>query len=82
MPQTLESLQTGQAGTVTAVTAQRELKRRLLDMGLIPGARFSILGRAPLQDPVSIRVSGCTLALRRREAELILVEREEEGHAR
>jgi ferrous iron transport protein A len=81
MPQTLKSLQAGQSARVTAVTADRQLKRRLLDMGIIPGARVNVLGRAPLRDPVSVRISGCTLALRGQEAEGIMVEREE-GHGR
>jgi ferrous iron transport protein A len=77
MPQTLRSLDIGQTGTVKAVTAERELKRRILDMGIIPGARLNVLGRAPLRDPVSVEISGFVLALRKAEAEHILVEREE-----
>ena len=43
-------------------------------MGLIPGAEVEVVGRAPLQDPVALRLGGITLALRNREADHIMVE--------
>ena len=44
------------------------------DMGLIPGTDVEIVGRAPLRDPVALRLFGVTLALRNREADYITVE--------
>ncbi len=58
-------------GTVTSVSAKGELGRRIRDMGLIPGAEFTIIGRAPLNDPVAIRLKGFTLTLRNREADYV-----------
>jgi ferrous iron transport protein A len=66
-----------QTGTITSITAQGELARRIRDMGLIPGATITIKGRAPLKDPVALRVMGCTLTLRNNEADFINVEVEE-----
>ncbi len=43
-------------------------------MGLIPGAALEVVGKAPLHDPVALRLSGITLALRNREADYITVE--------
>lgn len=61
-------------GVIKAVKAQGELGRRLRDMGLVPGAEISIVGRAPLKDPVALRLRGCTLTLRNNEADHISVE--------
>jgi ferrous iron transport protein A len=43
-------------------------------MGLVPGAAIKIQGRAPLYDPVALRVMGFTLTLRNNEADYIEVE--------
>ena len=48
--------------------------RRIRDMGLVPGATIVIKGRAPLKDPVALRVMGFTLTLRNKEADFIDVE--------
>lgn len=61
-------------GVIRAVKAQGELGRRLRDMGLIPGSEICIVGRAPLKDPVALRLRGCTLTLRNNEADYISVE--------
>lgn len=44
---------------------------RLMEMGLINGAVAEVLGRAPLGDPLHIRVNDYSLSLRSCEAELI-----------
>ncbi|MDJ0781080.1 MAG: FeoA family protein [Desulfosarcinaceae bacterium] len=63
-----------QSGTIAAVTASGELGRRIRDMGLVPGTTITIQGRAPLKDPVALRVMGFTLTLRNNEADYIQVE--------
>lgn len=73
----LRQMQTGQAGSITLVKAKGELGRRIREMGLVPGTRITIMGRAPLYDPVALRVMGFTLTLRNSEADSIEVEVEE-----
>ena len=63
-----------QAGTIVSVKADGELGRRIRDMGLVPGTEIKIQGRAPLNDPVSLRIMGFTLTLRNKEADRIEVE--------
>lgn len=64
-----------QSGTIRAVKAAGVLGRRLRDMGLVPGAEIIIQGRAPLNDPVALRLkNGATLTLRNNEADFIEVE--------
>ena len=66
-----------QSGTITAISAEGELGRRIRDMGLVPGTRITLQGRAPLYDPVALRLMGFTLTLRNSEADYIDVEVEE-----
>ncbi len=70
----LRQMKVNQTGKIVSVKASDELGRRLRDMGLIPGKEIKIQGRAPLYDPVSIRIMGFTLTLRNNEADFIEVE--------
>jgi ferrous iron transport protein A len=70
----LRQMQAGQHGTVTKVMAGGELGRKIREMGLIPGQEIKVQGRAPLKDPVSLRIMGFTLTLRNNEADHIEVE--------
>ncbi|GBC59730.1 iron transporter FeoA [Desulfonema ishimotonii] len=63
-----------QNGIISAVRADGELGRRIRDMGLVPGTPVTIQGRAPLYDPVALRVMDFTLTLRNNEADYIEVE--------
>lgn len=70
----IRKMQVNQEGTIASVKVGGELGRRLRDMGLVPGTTIKIQGRAPLFDPVALRVKGFTLTLRNNEADLIDVE--------
>ena len=70
----LRQMQVGQQGKIAAVEALGEMNRRIRDMGLIPGTTVSIVGRAPLKDPVALRLSGVTISLRNSEADSIKVD--------
>jgi len=70
----MRQMKDNQAGKIIAIKTNGELGRRMRDMGLIPGADIKIQGRAPLYDPVAIRVMGFTLTLRNNEADYIDVE--------
>lgn len=70
----LRQMQVGQQAKVASVEAQGEMNRRIRDMGLIPGASVTVMGKAPLQDPVALRLSGITISLRNNEADYITVE--------
>lgn len=73
----LRQMAASQQGVISKVDAYGELGRRIRDMGLVPGTPIQILGRAPLKDPVAIRVRNFTLTLRNNEADHIHVEVEE-----
>ena len=63
-----------QAGTIKRVSAPGEMGRRIREMGLVPNAGIQIQGRAPLKDPVAIKLRDYVLTLRNNEADHILVE--------
>ncbi|BCL60180.1 iron transporter FeoA [Desulfomarina profundi] len=70
----LRNMKKNQSGIIKAITVTGELGRRLREMGLTPGTEISVCGRAPLKDPVAIRVLNSILTLRNNEAEYIQVE--------
>lgn len=71
--QSLRSLKVGQKATITTIRADGEMGRRIRDMGLVPGVEVQVSGKAPLKDPVALKLLGFTLTLRNNEADHILV---------
>lgn len=67
----MRQMRENQSGVISAVRAGGELGKRIRDMGLVPGTEIKIQGRAPLYDPVAIRLMGFTLTLRNNEADYI-----------
>lgn len=59
---------------ITVVGGERAFRRRLLELGFLPGTEVRVLGVAPLGDPLDIELSGCRYSLRRAEAEAIGVD--------
>ncbi len=53
----------------------KQYRQKLLAMGLTRGAKFNIIRRAPMGDPVQILVRGFALSLRQEEAKALAVER-------
>ena len=78
----LRKMTKGQKGTIHRVTASGELGRRIRDMGLVPGTPFRVQGRAPLKDPVAIRIRNFTLTLRNNESDFIEAEVEQPDESR
>jgi ferrous iron transport protein A len=70
----LRKMKKKQFGTIAAVKIGGDLGRRIREMGLVPGTEVAITGRAPLYDPISLRVMGFNLTLRNSEADYIEVE--------
>jgi len=70
----LRELKLKQPGKIVQINATGELGRRIRDMGLVPGVVVLPTRRAPLNDPVSLKVHNFTLALRNNEADYIFVQ--------
>jgi len=77
MRMNMRQMNDNQAGTIAAIKVAGDLGRRIRDMGLVPGTEIKIQGRAPLYDPVALRVRGATLTMRNNEADSIEVEVED-----
>jgi ferrous iron transport protein A len=69
----LAMLPIGARARVIAVNGSGAIARRLMEMGVVPGAPVRVIKAAPLGDPIEIRVRGYHLALRRTEAQTITV---------
>lgn len=54
--------------------ADKSYRQKLLSMGLTPHTEFTVIRRAPLGDPIEIKVRDSFLSLRQREAVIILIE--------
>ena len=65
----------GQSAMVREVSGSRAFRRRLLEMGLVPGIRVRVVTVAPLGDPIQIEVRGGQWSIRRGEAAQIAVEK-------
>ena len=70
---TLDELAVGEAAAVMAFDADDVVARRLFDLGFAPGESVVRLRRAPLGDPLMLRLGGVEIVLRRAEARRILV---------
>ncbi len=70
----LSNLPSGAHGIVAVVTGEPLLRRRLLEMGLVPGTPVTLLRRAPLGDPLIVRLRGYDVGLRHSEAREIALQ--------
>jgi ferrous iron transport protein A len=75
----LSELKVGDKAEVTAVKAESAVRRRIMDLGLIKGTRFKVLRVAPLGDPMEIVFKGLYLAMRKNEADGVMVRKEADG---
>jgi Fe2+ transport system protein FeoA len=70
---TLRDLKEGQTATIKGVKGEGVFKRRLLEMGFMPGTKVLIKKYAPLRDPIEMVLKGYHVSLRREEARMIEV---------
>ncbi len=71
---TLDQLAEGQRARIVAVHGDDSLAVRLMEMGLIDGQEVTMVGAAPLGDPIEYELRGYRLSLRRSEAQRVEVE--------
>lgn len=70
---TLNKLETGEKAIVKQVNISGIMKRRLLDLGLIPGTEVSCMLKSPSGDPVAFLIRGAVIALRTEDSRNIVV---------
>jgi Fe2+ transport system protein FeoA len=71
---TLDKLEIGMAATVTRLNSSGANRRRLMDLGILPGTCLHAELKSPLGDPIAFRVRGALIALRREQARQIEIE--------
>ena len=71
----LTNLKLGKEAKVVALKTSGEKRRRLLDLGLIPGTIVKAIRKSPSGDPVAYKIRGTTLALRSEETNLIEIKK-------
>ncbi len=71
----LSDLAVGERAEIVKVGAVGEIKKRLLEMGVVAGARVKVERLAPLGDPIELLIMGYHLSLRHTEAREIMVRR-------
>ncbi len=72
---TLKEIKIGESARILTVGGEGTLRQHFLDMGVIPGAKLTVVKFAPMGDPMEIRIHGYELTLRLAEAEQIEVEK-------
>lgn len=73
MQKPLSRFKVGESGEVISLACTGALRRRIIDMGLTPGAKVTLRKMAPFGDPIEINVRGYELGIRKAEADLILM---------
>ena len=71
---TVDELRIGEQGTVQSIGCSGALRRRIIDMGITPGAVIIKRKTTPFGDPIEINVRGYELSIRRNEAKEIIVD--------
>lgn len=71
MEKTLAEVPLGVPVTITRVGGERQFRRRLMELGLLPGTRIEVVRVAPLGDPIELFARGCFLSIRKSEARLV-----------
>lgn len=69
----LADLTVGRTGTISSVELNGILRRRILDLGMLPGTQVQCIRRSPAGDPIAFRVRNTTIALRSDDASLIKI---------
>jgi Fe2+ transport system protein FeoA len=71
---TLNLVPPGERCAIRKLGIRGALRRRLLDMGMAPGAEIEVIRIAPLGDPIEIKIKGFLLSIRKEDAVFIQVE--------
>lgn len=74
MMRQLSTVTAGRSAVIRQIGGEAKLRRRLLELGLLPGTVVTVRKRAPFGDPMQLHLRGFELTLRASEAAMIRVE--------
>lgn len=69
----LKDLEVGQKAIVDKLEIDGSIKRRLLDIGLIPGSKVECIMKSPLGNPIAYMIKGAMIAIRKEDSDKIFV---------
>lgn len=72
----------GKLLTIQQVGGEGGFRRRLLEMGLLPGTSVMVKSVAPLGDPIELLVRGASLSIRKEEAATVSVSLDPKRYSR
>ena len=72
----LNHIKPGERAAVQQLLTTGPMRRRLLDLGLVPGTRIECVGQSPSGDPKAYLIRGAAIALRSEDARNILIRQE------
>lgn len=70
---TLDKLIPGVKASIVKIQLKGTVRRKLMDMGLVPGSKIEVIRVAPLGDPIEFSIKGYNLSIRKQEASNIVV---------
>jgi len=73
MERFLGDLKSGERACVECIQGGGAIRRRMMDMGIVPGVELEVVRRAPFGGPLQVRLKGYYLAMRRGECSKIVV---------
>lgn len=74
MMKTLNQVKVGETVSVTKITGEGPVKRRIMDMGITKGVEIYVRKVAPLGDPIEVTVRDYELSVRKADASMIEVQ--------
>ena len=80
MERFLEDLKSGERACVECIQGGGAIRRRMMDMGIVPGVELEVVRRAPFGGPLQVRLKGYYLAMRRGECAKVVVTETHQGH--
>ena len=69
----LSDLFVGECAVITGIDAGCGMRRRLLDVGFMPGTHISCVGKSPFGDPRAYSLRGYVIAIRQRDAADVII---------
>lgn len=70
---TLEQIAVGDTAQIASLHARGAIRRRLLDLGMIPGTHIQCLQKSPAGDPAAFLIRGAVIALRREDSATVQI---------
>ncbi len=69
----LDKLDIDKSATISTLNCNGNLRRRLLDLGMVSGTNIKAILKSPMGNPIAYEVRGTTIALRKEDSKLISI---------